>query len=532
MNDTHLARTVSHAQHLLATQRAAEAAEVLGAIEGIFDAQPALYALLGTALRRSGENAAALIAFTQASVLAPDSADYMLGVGLCHRDARDDESARAAYARAVELAPDHPGAHCNLGNVLFDLGDHVAALNHLERAIELAPRLAEAWASLGNILGARAALRDAPPEFRAALRRFDLESVGDHPGRLYKFGTIALHLGWLDEALSYLTRAHVLAPEEPKIQFSLGVTHLSRGNFSAGWPLFEQRRHPNVDGGAHDYPEIDTPRLDSLAAAAGQRVLVLPEQGYGDRLQFCRYLPALAHRCEQAVFSVDAALLELMKSSGLQTCAYEEPPPPHDAHCFVMSLPFLFATTRASIPAANRPYLYAPEEAIRRWRTRLAADSGLRVGINWAGNPRHPQDRYRSIPLLACKELCADLSRVNFYSLQKYTAAPDAHRASLAACGIVDLNDELGDFADAAGLMANLDLVITVDTATAHLAGALGRPVWTLLPSVPDYRWAADGDHSVWYGSMRLFHQATALAWQPLLTEVRQALVLVLAAQA
>ena len=518
-----LAQIAAHAQALLATGRAAEAASSLQAVAAQFGERAEWHALHGTALRRSGDMTAAVQAFERACAAAPRNPDFAVGLGLCHRQRKDDAQALLAYRRALELNPDHAIAHCNLGNVLFDGADYEQAITHHQRAIELDPRLTAAWIDLAKSLEAIARLRDADPNYLAGLRRFAVHSAGGNPLRLFQLGAIYLHLGWLDKATEFIEQARAALPDDPQVEFCLAVIRLSQGDHASGWSLFESRLRCADQRIPDEFPDIRSPRLEALPASADQRILVLPEQGYGDRIQFSRYLPLLGTRYARACYVVDAAMLTLMQASGIDAHAQDAPLPAHDAHCFIMSLPHLFGTVEDTIPAPPA-YLAPPAAAREHWRHRLVADTRLRVGLNWAGNPQHRQDRYRSLSLDVLAPLLK-LPNVSYYSVQKYTGDEPEQRARLAALGIADLSSDIADFGDAAGLMANLDLIIAVDTASAHLAGALGHEVWTLLPSVPDYRWATAGTNSAWYPSMRLFRQQQAMQWAPVIAEVRQALL-------
>jgi hypothetical protein len=255
---------------------------------------------------------------------------------------------------------------------------------------------------------------------------------------------------------------------------------------------------------------------------AGKTILVHAEQGFGDAIQFCRYVPLLAGSAAHIILQVSEPLRELMGtlSGAAQVIATCDAPLNFDLHCPLMSLPLAFRTELESIPCAV-PYLHSSSQAVGRWNERLGPRNGARVGLVWSGNPKNKNDRNRSI------ELRSLLPLVNFnalfVSLQKEISADDA--ATLKEYRtIIHFDQELRDFADTAAVISNLDLVISVDTSVAHLAGALAKPVWVLLPFIADWRWLLDRDDSPWYPSARLFRQDESRAWEGVVARVYRAL--------
>jgi hypothetical protein len=254
---------------------------------------------------------------------------------------------------------------------------------------------------------------------------------------------------------------------------------------------------------------------------AGRRLLLHAEQGFGDSIQFIRYAREIAARGGEVVLECPAALVALLRTApGVRAIvASGDPLPPCDFHLPMLSQPLVFQTTRENVPAET-PYLFAESGRREFWRQRLGEDRRqYRVGVAWAGNPHHRRSRQRDIALDALRPLFA-VAGVDFCSLQIDHATGSSNRAP----AIVDHTAALRDFADTAALISELDLVISVDTAVAHLAGALGRPVWTLLPFVPDWRWGLEGDHTPWYPTMRLFRQAAPGDWRDVVERVREAL--------
>jgi hypothetical protein len=256
----------------------------------------------------------------------------------------------------------------------------------------------------------------------------------------------------------------------------------------------------------------------------GRTILLHQEQGYGDMIQFVRYAPLVAERGGRVILSCAAALASLLREMPQVAGVYgRNDLPEFDFHCPILSLPAIFETRLESIPAKT-PYLKAPAEAVARWRELLAKDDGkLRVGLAWAGNPKRRLDHGRSVAL----EQLVPLSKVNevrLFSLQKRGQTPFSGAAAPAGMELIDFSDRLSDFAETAAAIENLDLVISVDTAVAHLAGALGKPVWVLIGFVPASRWLLDRSDSPWYPTMRLFRQPTRDDWDTPIDQIAEAL--------
>jgi hypothetical protein len=319
-----------------------------------------------------------------------------------------------------------------------------------------------------------------------------------------------------------LQHAIALEPDFAEARFYLGCLHLLEGNYRPGFAEFEWRWR--WSGFATPHLEVAQPAWDG-ADLRGRTILLHGEQGLGDSLQFCRYAPLLAERAGRVLLQVPAALVAVLRTlDGVETVvAPGEQLPPFDVHAPLMSLPHLVGTTVETIPA-RVPYLHADPSAMARWRERLRGPSdGMRVGLVWSGNPAHPRQHVRSLPL-ACLEPLATVPGVTFYSLQKGPAAEEGHASNLGL-PLTDLGPLLEDFAETAAALSQLDLLITVDTSVAHMAGALGRPVWLLLAAVADWRWLLDRADSPWYPTLRLFRQHRLGDWQSVVEAVRRAMV-------
>ncbi|MGD9720224.1 MAG: tetratricopeptide repeat protein [Pirellulales bacterium] len=421
-----------------------------------------------------------------------------------HAAGRTAEAARL-YADVVRANPRHAHAWHQLGCLALAQGRADLAKDYFVNAVRISGREPTFHNNLGECFRNLGMLAEAEASFRQAVR-LDAHYVAPR-----------VNLSWTLLAQSRSGEFDASAREALAMPRSSAEEHcacaalrLVRGDLPGGWEEHEWRL--DLPGVAR--PSLPGARWDGQPLA-GQRVLIAAEQGLGDTLQFVRYLPQVAERGGQPVLWAPQCLLELLRDS--LPCAVtprEEPPPPCDLHASLLSLPHLFATTLDTIP--NRvPYLRADEKLVTQWGDRLTAVAGYRVGICWHGNPLHPRDRLRSIPAGEFAAL-GRVSGVRLISLQKGTPSEQLP-ALAAACPVVDLQPEYdvesGAFLNAAAIMRHLDLVVTADTAIAHLAGALGVPVWTALPIAPDWRWLLARDDSPWYPSMRMFRQTRSGDW-------------------
>jgi tetratricopeptide (TPR) repeat protein len=478
---------------------------------------------LGNALRKTGAIDDAIAAFRRAISLKPEFAEALsnLGNALCEKGAVDD--AVAAYRRALVLQPDSAAVYRNLGGALTDTGALDAAVAALRRAIELEPDFADAYSDLGLALQETKQLDEAIAACRQAVVL--KPSVAEVH---YNLAHMLLLRGdfprCCDEAIAACRQAVALKPSFADAHYNLALMLLLRGDFREGWAEHEWRWR--VKDFVSPYPSYGQPQWDG-SDLAGRTILLHWEQGFGDTIQFIRYVPLVAERCGKVVVKSQPQLHRLLQSMpGVdQWILPGEPLPPFDAHCPLMSLPLALGTTVQTIPGSV-PYLHADSRAIECWRERLARDSvgpKLKLGLVWAGSATQKNDR-RSLPL----SLLAPLVRVrgvDFYSLQKGEPARQA-MAPPGGMNLIDWTEELRDFADTAALLAGLDLVITVDTAVAHLAGAMGKDVWVLVPFEPDWRWPPGRDASPWYPTARLFRQQATGRWNEVIERVAGCLAL------
>jgi hypothetical protein len=294
-----------------------------------------------------------------------------------------------------------------------------------------------------------------------------------------------------------------------------GILRLLMGDFTRGWPAYEWR----VRATAPYAEQLAQPLWSGEQSLSHRTLLLYGEQGLGDIIQFCRYVPMVAGRAGRVVLEVPSALKALLGhfAGEVEVIAAGEARPPFDLHCSLLSLPRVFATTIATMPA-DVPYLSVPDASLEKWRARLPNSGLRRIGIVWAGNPKHKNDRNRSIPLREMLPLLAQPD-ATFFSLQKDLRAEDAD-VLRSEPSLVQLAEGMDSFADTAAIISLLDLVISVDTSVVHLAGALGKPVWVLLPRAPDWRWMLDRDDSPWYPTARLFRQTRWRDWSNVIGRV------------
>ncbi len=430
---------------------------VLAALLRLRADDPALHERYANLLRDMKQTQPAIAAYGRALELEPARHSARFGRAEAYRQARDFASARAELAQLVALLPDAWQAHHDLANVLRDIGDFAAAETH----------------------------------YRAAL------AIAETPGALSHLGAVLRDLGRLDEAGQVLNKALATEPGLEDARYNLAITHLTAGRLAEGFAAYDARF-------AKFAATLPQGRRWAGENPAGKTILVHAEQGLGDTIQFARYVPVLAARGARVIVHLQPALLGLFDGlAGAENrLPLDQAPPKHDMHAAIMSLPHrLRCADPAPVPI---PYLAADPTRAALWEARLAPLPGPRIGLAWAGNPGFQADHLRSIP----PEQLAPLAErhASLISLQK-------NPASLPDLTLHDWTSELTDMADTAALIACLDLVITVDTAAAHLAGALGRPVWLLNRFDSCWRWQMHTETSIWYPTLRQFRQTRPGDW-------------------
>ena len=461
-------------------------------------------------LKRTGD---ALESFDQAIAFQPGYAEAWNNRGNALQALKRAEEALESFRRATVLRPNYADAWYNHGNALQELKRPEEAVGSFERAVALRPDYADAWHSCGNVLHALGHFDEALKSYNRAIAiRPDYADTHNNRGNALK------EIGHLEEALSSYDRAIALWPDYADAHWNKALALLLTGNYAQGWPLYEWRWRlgENTPSPIRNFQEPlwlgDTP-------LAGKTILLHSEQGLGDAIHFCRYAQLVADLGAQVVLEVGQPLVSALKNlKGVsEVIAKGAPLPPFDYHCPLMSLPLAFHTTLETIPHAP-PYLETDRGRREQWAARLGEKSKPRIGLVWAGGTVFKNDRNRSITLGALRSHLPD--GFQYVSLQKELRDPD--RPILQAhTDILHFGDEIGDFSDTAALCELVDLVISVDTSVAHLAGALGKKMWVLLPFAPDFRWLLHRDDSPWYPSARLYRQDRPGNWKAVFEKIR-----------
>jgi len=428
---------------------------------------------------------------------------------------RRPQEALECLDRALALRTPSADLYLRRATLLFKLSRHSDALDDSNRALSIQPDLCDALNKRGQALISLGRPEAALESFEKALA-IKCDSLDALNGRGFVLGRMAR---W-GEALACYETALLLYPASPEAQGNMALTLLALGRFAEGWQRFEWRW--KTQSNRKTLRKFAQTRWLGQVPIAGKTLLLYPEQGFGDTLQMVRYVPLLAKAGARVIAQVQAPLVPVLKGleGAERVICLGSPLPSFDLHCPLMSLPLAFGTTLETIPSRT-PYLSAQPEQLAAWAERLGRATGPRIGIAWSGNPKHGNDRNRSMHL---KELLPLLSEgTEVVSLQKDVREIDRDILKTHS-QIRDFSAALKDFADTAALISLLDLVISVDTAPAHLAGALAKPVWILLPFSPDWRWLLDRKDSPWYPTARLFRQPVFGDWDSVIRKIREEL--------
>ena len=471
--------------------------------------------LLGVIALRQGRPADAAHWLGRAARLQPDIAGIHLHHGNALLDLERLEEAAASFHRAAILDPANPEPWNNLGNALKGLGRHDDALAAYGRALAAQPGHAPTLYNLGRLLADLGRFDEATESLRAAIDSAGPDTDTARLGDCYvELGRVLAEQRRYDEALAVM-RAMQEIDQSGRAEWHQSLVLLAQGNYAEGWAKYE-RRYAMADR----EPPHQAARAIDAGSVSGRRVLVCGEQGHGDTIQFARYVPLLAAAGATVTLSVYPELKPLLAGidGAAAVIAPGDPEPHFDLATALPSLPLAFHTEVATIPAAV-PYLRAPAARLANWRERLGPRREPRVALCWRGSQHIPQ---RSIPVAVLAPMLARRD-VEFHAVQH--EAPEDDRAWLAENASVRMHgDDLADFADTAALLDQMDLVVTIDTAVAHLAGALAKPVWVMLPYSADWRWLIDRDDSPWYPSARLFRQQRPRDWHGVVDAVDRAL--------
>ncbi len=498
-----------------------EALDLIGRAIQSDGGQAVYHANLGKLLRGDGRIEEAVAVFQTATALAPDDRGtrWNLGEGLLQLG-RFQELAEA-FQPIVQRDQDDADAHTLLGAALLKLERPEEALAAFQATVRLTPEHGPAHANIASALDRLNRLEACLAANDEAIRHAP-DYAPAHVGR-----GVGLHaLGRYQEAVAAYERAIALDPANGSARVGLAGVRLRLGDWINAWPDFERRWD------AVEMPEAFTQPQWRGEDLAGSTILLHAEQGAGDTIQFCRYAPLVAGRGARVLLRAPRRIIRLLSAlEGVdQWVAEGDPLPPYDYHCPLMSLPGVFATTLQTVPA-KLAYLKPEPEQVRRWSERIG-DDGFRIGIAWQGDPNSPSERGRSVPVAAFAPLAA-VPGVRLISLQK---GPGTEQLGSLPAGMEvqalgeDFDSGPDAFVDTAAVMANLDLVVTVDTSAGALAGALGRPVWIALQRVPHWIWTTTGETSPWYPSVRLFRQTERGDWEGLFQRIAEALKVRLAA--
>jgi tetratricopeptide (TPR) repeat protein len=473
---------------------------------------------LGQIHLSAGETQQAIDCFQRALQGKSDFAEPHFNLAEAFRLLKHPTEAAAHYKAALRLNPSLFGAWNNLGNLLRDQGDLTAAAECFHQVVRLQPDLPEGHYNLGSALKDTGDLEQAVASLRQSLRL--------QPHHAESWNNLALAYktrGQFDKALTYFSQALRLKDDLAEAHWNRSFVYLLQGSFEHGWQDFEWRFRLPKWQLAYPFRQ-PLPRWNG-ACDPGLRILVHDEQGLGDTLQFVRYLPLVKARCHTVILETRRELIGLLQHVAGADAVVERPSSDRpftgaDCHAPLLSLPMIFGTRPETIPAGV-PYIRPEPRKESLWQERLSCP-GTNVGIVWAGRPEHQNDRNRSCRLEQFARL-AEIPGVRLIGLQKGPAASQADETALAR-RVLNLGGELQDFADTAALISHLDLIISVDTAVVHLAGAMGKPVWVLLPFVPDWRWMLNREDSPWYPTMRLFRQHRPGDWPDVFDRLAAAL--------
>ncbi|WP_165186936.1 tetratricopeptide repeat protein [Caulobacter soli] len=469
-------------------------------------------------LQEIGRPADAEARYRQIMDLHPELADAYNNLGILLGKQGRKEEALDVARQAVRLAPNKPAFHNNLGIALNDLSRHAEAAPSFRAAVLLDPGYVDAHHNLGKALHAAGRLEEAGLALQEALRLRPEDA-----GALNDMGILLHELGRVADAEMVLRAGLAITPEDAGLHYNLGLVLLLTGQYEEGWAQYHWRWK------TEDYRTrqrgFTQPEWDGSPLPAG-RLLINAEQGLGDTLQFCRLAPLAAARLApdaRLTFEVHRPLISLLRDQwpGIEVIGHDDPLPAFDAHLPLLSLGGVLGQDHQTIDGA--PYLRPDPDRVAAWAQRLAPLKGLKVGLVWAGGQLlGTNDRKRSVTLAALAPLAA-VPGVSFVSLQKEAPAAQA-KDPPAGMTLLDLGEDLTDFVETAAVAANLDLVISVDTAVAHLAGAIGTPVWLLNRFDTCWRWELEREDTPWYAGLRQFRQPAAGDWDSVITALAAAL--------
>ena len=461
----------------------------------------------------------ALVHHDKAISFRPLSAKLWINKGLTYSGLEQHQDALALYEKAIAINPNLAESWTNKGNAVFALGHHKESIEHHQKAIELNPDYAQAWYNLGVSF---TALKNHQQSIASYIKAIELKP--NYAKTWYNLGVSYFTLKRYQESIASYDQAIRIKPDYAEAYWNKSAAQLKIGDLSNGWKNFEARA--NIKNSPLGSIFNSVPRLKDLSDIKNKKILIWSEQGFGDSIQFCRYLPELASLGARVTFMTPLELVELMESlegdiritekcNDLSEFTYQAP---------LMSMPLIFNTELESVPSSH-PYLKPNPAKKKIWTERLSSSRSLRVGLVWSGSPKadQPEMKARNIPLAMISRL-QHLHNIEFYSLQKGESAESELGLNMPTIwptnNLLNYAAELKNFSDTAALIANLDLVISIDTSTAHLAAALGKPTWILNRYDSCWRWLEDRIDSPWYPSVTLYRQKTPGDWEEVLNLV------------
>jgi len=473
---------------------------------------------------------------------------YILGNIMCKFESW--EGGIECYRTTLSIDPFHFEAACNLGNAYLELNQIEEAIASYDLAIRIKPQYAEAYSNRGNALRKLERLEEAlisyesaiaiEPNFdqaylnrgvtMQAINRFDeaidcydkaISIRADYPEAITNRGTALMALNRIEESIESYDQAIKARPDYADAYWNKSLALLISGNFEQGWKLYEYRRDGNK--AESQKRNFSQPLWLGEESIVGKRILLHAEQGLGDTIQFCRYAKLLKGQAERVILEVQQPLVALFETfSGVdEVIERGKPLPSFDYHCPLLSLPYAFKTQIKNIPSLSSPYITTEHVKRKKWNQKLGEKKMTRVGIVWRGNVNHKNDKNRSIAL---NDLVSYLPpEFEYISLQK--EINEHERQTLKASSIKNHGESLIDFTDTASICDLMDLIISVDTSVIHLAAAMGKNTWLMLPFAPDWRWMLDRIDSPWYPSITIYRQGADLSYGPVLERIRGDLI-------
>jgi Tfp pilus assembly protein PilF len=470
----------------------------------------------GVALGKLRRYEEALASYDAALAVAPERADIIINRGTTLLDLDRVDEALASFDAAIAREPENLAALINHGNACVRNDRFKDALDSFDKAQTIRPDRPSALIGRGIALAEMGRFEEAIACHDQALR-IEPHVVAAHVNR----GNAMLKVNRVEDALDNYNNALAIEPENAEANFNAAVTRLCLGDYKVGWEQYEYRwQKKQLKSDRREFPR---PMWRGEKDIQGKTIFLHSEQGFGDSLQFVRYAPMVAALGARVSLAVPPALRELLGSvAGVaQVLTDGDATPDFDLHCPLLSLPLAFGTELETVPA-EVPYLWPSRERLEIWSPRLPSETGrLRVGLCWAGNPGHVNDRNRSLPLAHLADVLS-LPNIDFVSIQR--EVKDEGAEILRSHGVLQLGGQFTSFSDTAAVVALLDLVVAVDTSVAHLAGAMGKGTALLLPFSPDWRWLLDRTDSPWYPSMRIFRQTESGDWSGPVARLRDEL--------